>query len=258
LCVTVDEARGWVSRLAGIFAVRTDVTLEIANEPQFNGVDPADFMSTSTAGVLTASGNYDVDYSGSMTTLPNVRDYVTVHSERGDEWPRKFKDPAREFGVTGFDANGVHFNALHKPIVGDEPMGAGEVDQYGRRSTVARDFRDYGAVCGLFAAGCTFHFEGGLTARLPGPIEEAAGRVFFAGMDAIPLDAPTWTYTAGHLGDCPLEFDTTKALRTFCMMNGSQATCVIVRKNYDQPVAKNGWTISGYGSDDKAIVFLTR
>ena len=58
-------------------------------------------------------------------------------------------------------------DALGRPAVGDEPMGADEVDIPGKRSTVANDFFDYAAVGMLLGlTGGTFHSSDGITSSI--------------------------------------------------------------------------------------------
>lgn len=247
--------RAFLSRALAALGPQVNVFVEVCNEPFKNGVVVERFADVHSAGLLIASGRYPDESTGSTLA---TRDYATMHDDRSAEWPRKAKALAdlNQLGWTLPD--GSEFRPIVKPWVSDEPMGAAETDQPGRRSTVAADFEDYAAVCALFGAGATFHFEDGLHGRLPGPIQQAAGMAFFAGLDAIPIDAPLGSYTRGLLPNCPLVHDDATALRTFCQIWGSTATCVVVRKAYDLPVAQGAWRIVSMTGHDRHVVTLTR
>jgi hypothetical protein len=54
-----------------------------------------------------------------------------------------------------------------KPVISDEPIGAGEALQPGRRDNEPARFRAAALLTRLTGAGATFHYEGGLHARVP-------------------------------------------------------------------------------------------
>jgi hypothetical protein len=69
-----------------------------------------------------------------------------------------------------------------KPVVNDEPIGAAERDDPGRRLSDPGFFRDLArqtSAAGL--AGGTFHCEDGLLARVPGPVQQACARAWVQG-----------------------------------------------------------------------------
>jgi hypothetical protein len=71
---------------------------------------------------------------------------------------------------------------LSKPVVNDEPIGAAEQEQPGRRLTDPAFFRALArrtSAAGL--AGGTFHCEDGLRARIPGPVQQACARAWIEG-----------------------------------------------------------------------------
>jgi len=69
-----------------------------------------------------------------------------------------------------------------RPVVNDEPIGAGERDEPGRRLSDPEFFRELAkrtSAAGL--AGGTFHCEDGLHARIPGPVQQACARAWVQG-----------------------------------------------------------------------------
>jgi hypothetical protein len=78
-----------------------------------------------------------------------------------------------------------------KPVVNDEPIGAAERDQPGRRLSDPGFFRDLArqtSAAGL--AGGTFHCEDGLFARVPGPVQQACARAWVQGASVSAPSTP--------------------------------------------------------------------
>ena len=72
-----------------------------------------------------------------------------------------------------------------KPIVSDEPIGAGEAYQPGRRDNDPRRFAAAAVMTRLAGLGATFHYEGGLQARVPAGHELACFAAWSSGLDAV-------------------------------------------------------------------------
>lgn len=236
---------------ANALSASTNVFIEQTNEPTCVNPQTLDLATaTVQTSLLRAAGYYNYDGTAPMTP---AFDYITVHPARDAEWPRKIKDVMRELGVTGYQQT----PALRRPIVNDEPIAAADYTRPGARSDDVRDFRDHAAVSAMFGAGATFHYEGGLRAQLPNAKEAECAAAFFIGLNAIPLDAPTWAYSAGHLGDCPLGQQT--ELRVYTMTSGDKGVGVVIRKGYTgSPPVKGGWQIVRSLTADSAIVELAR
>ncbi len=80
---------------------------------------------------------------------------------------------------------------LSKPVVNDEPIGAAELEQPGRRLSDPGFFRALArrtSAAGL--AGGTFHCEDGLHARIPGPVQQACARAWIEGAAVSAPSAP--------------------------------------------------------------------
>lgn len=213
--------------------------LEYANEPFKNGVDPKGIGRIQTSTVLT-SGIYDWNDPDSWF------DYVTVHEDRSDEWPRKSRTDewADHAGRTS---------------VWDEPMGANEVNQPGRRSNVPEDFYDLGAGIALHGGGMTFHSEAGLNSELWGPVQQECATQCFAAMASVPLEAPLCHYTRGGLSDCPILHSDTLSLRTFAQLDGNKAVAEVVRPAPTwEAKAVSGWRIVSQSGPNGRLIFLER
>jgi hypothetical protein len=171
----VAPARQLVAALAT--AKPTNLVIEIGNEPrEHKHIDVAALRSAcEQSGFLFASGNNAVDE-------PWFGSFLTAHTPRDAEWPRKAHDLKEYFdgggpGAPTDPARGV-------PCVGDEPMRPDEA------GFVATDYRAYFGVCALLGAGGTFHFTGGKFGQLPTADEARCAAAALEGLDAFPASEP--------------------------------------------------------------------
>ena len=173
--IKVDFPRH-VQAIAGICARYPNALLEIANEPvhptQARALyDPAYVKSLAGLvpdGVPVSLGSVDSgDGFGDGT-------YVTWHAPRSGKggWPAQI---ARGAALV---------RRFRKPVVNDEPMGAADKAVPGRRDNVPAHFRDAAIASRRAGLGATFHYEGGLQARLPSAIELACLDAWLAGLTA--------------------------------------------------------------------------
>ncbi len=215
--------------------------VEIGNELWKNGVDILPLMKSLIfpEGVLVATGNYDWDN-------PIVAQYVTVHESRDDEWPRKSR----------LDD---WYGLVHVPAVWDEPIGADETNQPGKRSNVEADFYDLCAGTAMHGAGLTFHSTAGILSQLWGPVQGQIAKTCFDVMKQIPLEAPIWQYSRGGLSYNPLVHDDALALRTFCQIGPGKAVCEVVRPQAGWTAAgQDGWRIVSQQGPNGRLIFLEK
>jgi hypothetical protein len=150
--------------------------IELANEPvhptQAKALhDPAFVKSLASwlpDGIPVSFGAVDEDeaFGGGS--------YVTWHAPRSG--PR---------GWAAAIARGAELlKRFRKPVVSDEPMGAADTAIPGRRDNVPAHFRQAGAASRSAGIGATFHYEGGLQARLPTRTEMACLDAWLAGLSA--------------------------------------------------------------------------
>lgn len=116
--------------------------------------------------------------------------YLAVHRDRSrDKWNqvRRVRELERLSAATG------------RYVVDDEPIGAGEVDEPGRRETDPDIFFTQGVLSRIMSVGSTFHFEDGLRAQLPAPTskQQAAAEAFIAGARLIPAETRLTFHNAG-------------------------------------------------------------
>lgn len=222
-----------------ISALPETAFLEICNEPFKNGCDVKTLLGTFKDTVIVASGDYTWE-------APIIGKYQTVHEDRGDEWPRKSR--LDEW-----------YDKVRVPVVWDEPIGADEINQPGRRSNSVSDFFDLCAGSALHGAGLTFHSTNGLLSLVWGSIQHQAAVACYDAMKMVPVEAPLWSYTRGGLSDNPLQHDDAIALRTWCQLGPGRAVCSVVRPSASwQAIAVNGWRIVEQKGPNGRLVFLER
>lgn len=232
---TYAAQQSFLDRIAPILRRHWNAIGELCNECDhgINRVDPLVF--TKPAGpTLWERGSQTAD----AEPVSPPWDLIGDHPGRVDEWPRRI------------NCKDIRTNA-NVPCVENEPMGAAEVDEPGRRATRALDFAQWGAVCGLLSNGCLFHSSDGIASQPLGPVQAAAARAFFAGMAFIPTNAASWPYQRGDaasdagIGNMPMKHSDALALRTFCKSNDAESWCVAVRPTGDwNAVARENWRIT--------------
>jgi hypothetical protein len=162
-----------VEAVAKICARHPNVLLEIANEPahptQVKALHDPAYVKTLAplvpAGVPVSWGsveNGDGFGAGS---------YVTWHAPRGGDWPR-------QIGAQG----AALIRKFKKPVISDEPIGAADTAVPGRRDNDPGRFRASARAAARAGLGATFHYEGGLQARLPTSVEQACLQAWLGGL----------------------------------------------------------------------------
>jgi hypothetical protein len=168
--VTVD-IEGHVRGLAAIVAGHSNAIVEIANEPghptQRADVHEAPRLAAlaalvpDTVPVALGSAEYGDAFAAG--------DYVTFH------FPRDADRGGWGHVLRLADGAGL-LSLWRKPLVSDEPIGAGPQFVPGRRDNHPARFGAAGALTRFAGMYPTFHYEGGLTARIPSGAElEAFG-----------------------------------------------------------------------------------
>ena len=105
-------------------------------------------------------------------------DYVTWHSPRSD------RDNGWGHVLALAEGAGL-LDKWKKPLVGDEPIGAADKSIPGRRDSEPARFAAAAALSRLAGLGATFHYEGGLQARVPAGRELACFTAWQAGLDLL-------------------------------------------------------------------------
>ena len=170
---TIDVA-AQVKAVGDICAAHANCVLELANEPghpsQSKALhDPEYLRRLATlvpAGVPVSLGSVDFGAGYGAGT------YVTWHPPRTTHWVERLDEGRRLLGQFG------------KPLVADEPMGAADKAAPGRRDDDPARFRAAGAKLEALGLGATFHYDGGMHARIPTPSEAACLDAWLAGLES--------------------------------------------------------------------------
>jgi hypothetical protein len=173
-----------IRQIGRIALERGNAFVELANEPghptQDSRVHQPAFLQRLAAQlpepVVLALGSFE--YGGDFAT----GDYATTHLPRGEkDWDHVLAVPERLKTVI----------ELRKPVVSDEPIGAGPEYQAGRRDNVPSRFAAAAALTRFVGMSATFHYEGGLQATIPAGREAAclaAWQLGLALLTDVPLD----------------------------------------------------------------------
>jgi hypothetical protein len=161
-----------VKAVAAICARHPNALLEIANEPVHPTQTKAlhDAVHVASLGKLVPAG---VPYAlGSIENGDGFAagTYMTWHAPRTADWPAEIAKGAAL--VKKFD----------KPLVNDEPIGAADKGSPGRRGNDPKRFKAAGEATRRAGMGGTFHYEGGLQAKLPTKIETACLDAWLSGL----------------------------------------------------------------------------
>ena len=158
-----------------------NLVVEIANEPDTHKhVDTSALRDAcQRSDLLFSSGNYEDSQKFFGT-------YLTDHTSRDNEWPRRAHD-LFEFH-NGGGPNAPSDPAHNVPCVADEPA---KLEDVGFSVT---DWRAYFGACSLLGAGATFHSETGKFARVPTDQERQLAAAALEGLTAFPADAPKAPY----------------------------------------------------------------
>ncbi len=156
------DLQGHIDGIASILAAHPNAVLEIANEP-VHPSQSAEVQNPAVLKALAARVPSDIPVAlGSIERGDGFGDgkYITWHAPR-------------ESGRAGWShvhalAEGADLLARwKKPVISDEPIGAGPAFQPGRRDDAPARFRAAALLTRLIGLGATFHYEAGLQARVP-------------------------------------------------------------------------------------------
>lgn len=187
-----EDLEAQVTAIGAFAELRSNTLVELANEnahpSQHDDLTEPDYLRSLRAripaGVPVSLGSNCCGQPDEGETLYPGGDYVTVHLDRSrDDW--NLVRRVRELEALSADC------ACY--VVNDEPIGAAEIDQPGRRIADPDIHFTFGALARIFQVGTTFHCEDCLFARVPGPVQQTAAAATIAGTRIVP-DTVTLTY----------------------------------------------------------------
>jgi hypothetical protein len=150
-------------------------------------------------------------------------DYVTWHAPRdagSDGWGH----------VLALAKGAELVTQWNKPVVSDEPIGAGAAFEVGRRDDSAERFRAAALVTRLAGLGATFHYEGGLQASIPTGRELECFNAWNEAWTLLPSDIErTGTFKrARDEGAAVVDYSSDKALAVFERQRGNLAWVAVI------------------------------
>ena len=231
-----------LTAIGDVAATHPNALVEIANEPihptQAPAVGQADVLAA-----LAAKVPDDVPVAwGSIETDPRFSggDYVTWHvprETRPDGW-----------GHVLAVADGAAFvRTFGKPVISDEPIGAGPRDEPGRRDNRPARFRAAALLTRLTGMGATFHYEGGLQAKIPEGAELdclAAWREAWTWLPADVESQGTFT-TAATAGAVVQDFDRKAVYAVFERTTETRGWILAIGAGEPAVRLAPGWAVSG-------------
>ena len=117
--------------------------------------------------------------------------FVVVHVSRsGDRWTR----------IARMRSLAALSTATGKFVVDNEPIGAAEAPDRGRRDSAPEAFFAQGVMSRLLNVGATFHCEDCLPARVPGPVQRQCADAFIEGRGLIPPEVNPELVDSGTAG----------------------------------------------------------
>ena len=164
-------------------------------------------------------------------------DYVTWHSPRDDRFDG--------WGHVLALAEGPELvGRWNKPVISDEPIGAGEKYEPGRRDDSPARFRAAAIVTRLAGLGATFHYEGGLQAIVPAGRQLECFNAWNDAWSVLPADVErSGTFRrAGDPGSAVVEYRTDKALGVFERQRGNTTWVAVINPGDDFAMRwRPGW-----------------
>jgi hypothetical protein len=222
--VTVDLARH-LSAIGEIAARHGNAIIEIANEPGHPS-QSADVHRPEVLAQLRSHVPAIVPVALGLVEGLDRRsagDYVTWHSPRDDRFDG--------WGHVLALADGPELvRRWNKPVVSDEPIGAGEKYEAGRRDDSTARFRAAAVLTRLAGLGATFHYEGGLQAVIPTGRQLECFNAWNEAWTLLPADIERsgGFRRAGDPGAAVLDFRQERALGVFERQRGNTAWVAII------------------------------
>lgn len=231
------DPREQIKAVGEIVARHPNALFELANEPIHPTQSPdvhrppflRELAATVAEPVPVSLGSIENDEEFAAA------DYVTWHS------PRETGDGG--WAHVPAVANGADLlRRLRKPLVSDEPIGAGPKFMPGRRDNSPDRFRAAALLTRLAGMGATFHYEGGLHARIPTGRELECFTAWNEAWQLLPADIEHRGVfrKAGEAGAVVRGFDPKTALAVFERQDDARAWVLVIR-----PGAKTSLRLAG-------------
>lgn len=221
----VDPA-AQISELGRIASRHDNALLELANEP-YHPTQSADVHQPVFLGRLASSVP-----AGIPVSLGSIEEDAGFASGTYATWHVPRRSGEAGWGHVLAIADGAVFpRRLGKPVISDEPIGAGPRFEPGRRDDEPDRFRAAALLTRLAGLGATFHYEGGLHARVPEGKELACFAAWNEAWSLLPGDVERRGVfrKAGETGAAVRGFQPRTALAVFERQDAGRAWVLVVR-----------------------------
>lgn len=233
------QLRAQVSAINAACVAQPGCALEIANEPyhetQASHLHDNAFLH-SLMSLVTVTAAAEGASRDDEDLVPAGR-YITRHRDRSRD---KWNDVRRVRELEAVSS------ATQRFTVDDEPIGANEVAIPQKRENDPSIFYTQGVLCRVFDVGCSFHFEDGIHARVPRPVQDRCAQLFIEGTHIVP-DTTSLTFKNATWSDSPVKaFNLQHAVRVYSGIAGNDGITVAVGLSGDPAIVwQNGWASTG-------------
>jgi hypothetical protein len=133
-----------------------------------------------------------------------------------------------------------------KPVVSDEPIGAGPKYEPGRRDDVPARFRAAALLTRLAGLGATFHYEGGVQAKIPEGRELECFDAWNEAWTLLPPDVESQgTFAAaGGQGAAVQDFDRKAAFGVYERISGNRGWVLAIGPGDPALKLAPGWSVA--------------
>jgi hypothetical protein len=210
-----------VQRVVRICRQHANALIEIANEP-YHPTQDARVHDLNYLRELLRLVPPEVPAASGAAEVPALADgtYVTAHFPRSSG--------ANGWGhVRDLHEGRALLRAARKPVISDEPIGAGPRFEPGRRDDDPERFRAAALATRLIGLGATFHYEGGLQARKPEGREAECFRTWQEAWTLLPSSEPFTASDPGEPGGPVQAITGAPAVASFVAIRGATAWVLI-------------------------------
>ena len=234
------DIRDHIERLGRILLDHPNGLLEIANEP----VHPSQSAEVQQPTVLAeVASRVPPEIPVSLGSIERgdgfgAGSYITWHAPRDSGragW-------GHVLAVAEGDALLRHWK---KPVVNDEPIGAGPELQPGRRDNVPARFQAAALLTRLTGLGATFHYDAGLQARVPGGRELDCFNAWNEAWTLLPAGVEReGTFRAnGSAGSIVASYDPERIVGVYERSNTTSGWILVLGEEAAPVTLEQRWTI---------------
>jgi hypothetical protein len=214
-----------LEEIGRIAAPYENALIEVANEP-FHPSQTSDVHRPEVLARLRSRVPHSIPVAlGQVDGLERsaAGDYITWHAPREtshDGWGH----------VLALAQGPDLLKQWNKPVISDEPIGAGAAFEAGRRDDSPDRFRAAAIVTRLAGLGATFHYEGGLQAAIPNGKQLECFNAWNEAWSLLPADIErSGTFRrAGEAGAAVVAYSTDHALAVFERQRGNLAWAAVI------------------------------